>query len=318
MPVSRFPFPIPSGWFQVEYASELGPTDVRPLRYFGKDLVLYRTEDGAPVLLDAHCPHLGAHLGKGGKVRGDAIVCPFHAWEFGPSGACTGIPYAKRVPPKAEVRRWPVVERNGILWAFHDANGAEPTWEIPVVPEADDPDWTGYERHRWTIRTQPQEIGENAVDRAHFRFVHGTTTIPDSELAIEGHVRRAAQNVTMATPRGEVRGRIEIAAHGMGCTITRFTGICETLLVISHTPIDATRVDSRFSFTQPRSAQGSRVAAAIVKDIVKQMNEDIPIWEHKAYLETPMLCDGDGPIGAYRRWAAQFYPRDAAGGNATS
>ncbi len=50
----------------------------------------------------------------------------------------------------------------------------------------------------------------------------------------------------------------------------------------------------------------SGVAAAVVREVVRQMNQDIPIWEHKRYLAAPMLCDGDGPIAEYRRWARQF------------
>ncbi len=71
----RFPFPIPNGWFQVEWSHDLKAGDVKPLKYFGKDLVLFRDEDGAAHLLDAFCPHLGAHLGHGGKVEGKDIVC---------------------------------------------------------------------------------------------------------------------------------------------------------------------------------------------------------------------------------------------------
>lgn len=308
--MSRFPFPIPNGWFQVAYADELGEGEVRPLRYFGRDLVLFRTVEGEPALLDAHCPHLGAHLGIGGVVEGDAVRCPFHAWRFGTDGRCRGVPYASRIPPRAEARSYPIRERNGMLWGYHHAAGEAPTWEVPEIPEATSPDYTPFERHRFRIRTQPQEIGENGVDRAHFRYVHGTKEVPDAELFIDGHVRRAIQHVTLATPRGEVKGTIAVEAHGMGCSITRFSGICETVLVISHTPIDAAHVDTRFSFTQ-RQKEGAPerpgVAAAIIRDIVKQMHEDIPIWENKRYLDAPKLCDGDGPIGAYRAWTRQFY-----------
>lgn len=201
----------------------------------------------------------------------------------------------------------PVVERNRMIFAWHHAAGAPPTWEVPSIDEASRDDWTPFETHRWEIATHNQEIGENSVDRAHFRYVHGTKEVPDSSLVLEGHVRRASQRVLLATPRGEVRGRIDVTAYGMGFTTTRFSGIAETLLLISHTPIDDERVVSRFSFTQPIATAGSNVAKAIVRDVVKQMNEDIPIWEHKRYLTKPMLCDGDGPIGAYRRWATQFY-----------
>ena len=93
--VERFPMSIPFGWYGVSYSSELEIGDVRDLHYFGRDLVLFRNEEGEAGLLDAYCPHLGAHLGKGGKVEGDSIRCPFHAWQFRPDGYCSKIPYAK-------------------------------------------------------------------------------------------------------------------------------------------------------------------------------------------------------------------------------
>jgi phenylpropionate dioxygenase-like ring-hydroxylating dioxygenase large terminal subunit len=202
---------------------------------------------------------------------------------------------------------WHCCERNEIIWAWHHGAGRRPEWEIPEVAEITSDDWTPLRRHRWTVRTHNQEIGENAVDRAHFRFVHGTADVPESELHLDGHIRRAVQHVTMRTPRGEVDGQIRVEAHGMGCTITRFTGICETVLLLSHTPIDRGTVDSRFSFTQRKADAESRVAAAVIQEVVRQMDQDIPIWEHKKYLAKPMLCDGDGPIHEYRKWASQFY-----------
>ena len=44
--MSRFPFPLPNGWFQVAYSDELAPGGVVPLHYFGRELVLFRTEGG--------------------------------------------------------------------------------------------------------------------------------------------------------------------------------------------------------------------------------------------------------------------------------
>ena len=149
--MSRFPFPrYPDGWFQVAYASELPPGGVMPLRYFGKDLVLFRptTEGAAPQVLDAYCPHMGAHLGHGGKVEGDSIKCPFHAWAFDGAGRCTAIPYAQKIPPRAAVGCWPVREVNGLIMVWYHAAGAAPTWEVPVVSEYGSDDWTPYERRR--------------------------------------------------------------------------------------------------------------------------------------------------------------------------
>jgi hypothetical protein len=40
---------------------------------------------------------------------------------------------------------------------------------------------------------------------------------------------------------------------------------------------------------------------------VRQFRQDIPIWEAKRFLARPILCEGDGKIAGFRRWAEQFY-----------
>jgi hypothetical protein len=140
--------------------------------------------------------------------------------------------------------------------------------------------------------------------------------VPDSEVTVDGVWRRSLNRSKMMTPRGPVDGCIDANSFGFGFGFTRFTGICETVLMASTTPIDESSCDVRFAFTQ-RKENGRKpvggVGAAIIRDIVKQMCEDIPIWENKAYLERPVLCDGDGPIAEFRRWCQQFYSPKAGG-----
>jgi phenylpropionate dioxygenase-like ring-hydroxylating dioxygenase large terminal subunit len=304
--------PIPSGWFAVAVADELAPGDVAIRRYFGQDLVVFRTGSGAVSVVDPHCPHLGAHLGHGGRVEGERLHCPFHGWAFDVEGVCREIGYAKRIPENARLKRWPTLERNGFVFVWRDPSGAAPWFEVPEVPESSSPDWSTHQRFDWTIRAHGQELGENGVDPAHFRFVHGTLNVPNMEAKEDGPYRTAFQPIEMKTPRGEVKGGIEARSFGMGFAATRFTGICETLELATMTPIDATTSHVRYAFTQPRvNGQDPKggVAAAIIRDIVKQTGEDIPIWENKIYRDRPVLCDGDGPIAQYRRWCQQFYPR---------
>ena len=82
----RYDFPIPFGWYAVSLARDLAVGEVKPIHYFGKELVLFRSESGEAKLLDAYCPHLGANLAVGGQVKGDCIECPFHQWQF--KGEC--------------------------------------------------------------------------------------------------------------------------------------------------------------------------------------------------------------------------------------
>ncbi len=76
------------------------------------------------------------------------------------------------------MRPWPVREVNGLIMVWHHAEGEPPSWEVPVLAEFDDPEWTTYELRRWKIRTHNQEMAENAVDLAHFRYLHGTVDLP--------------------------------------------------------------------------------------------------------------------------------------------
>ena len=75
----RFPFPRPYGWFPVGRLDELPDEPVSSLRAQGTDLVLWRDDtagddESAWRVFDAYCPHLGAHLGVGGRVVRVAVA----------------------------------------------------------------------------------------------------------------------------------------------------------------------------------------------------------------------------------------------------
>lgn len=309
----RFPFPrYPRGWFQVAYSDEIPALQAQPLKYFGKDLVVFRTESGKLTVLDAYCPHLGAHLGFGGKVRGETLSCPFHAWEFGPDGACQKVPYATRVPPRSTLVCWPVQEVNGMVMVWHDIEKKPPSWEIPVLPETNETEWTPFVRKRWQLRTHNQEMAENVVDTAHFKYVHGMKIKPEPHVveANSPHLKMVTK-IMVETPSGDVPGELAVDCLGFGFSTSRFTGLVRTTVIASVTAIDEDYVDVRFSFAVHKG-HGADIAKGIGKaftrEIARQLEEDKPIWENKAYLERPLLCDGDGPIGVFRRWCKTFYP----------
>ena len=53
---------FPRGWFMIAEADEV-QMKALPLRFFGRDFVIYRGESGKVFLMDAYCPHMGTHLG---------------------------------------------------------------------------------------------------------------------------------------------------------------------------------------------------------------------------------------------------------------
>ena len=314
--MSRFSFPhYPNGWFQMAWSDEIAVGDVRRLSGFGKELVAYRGKSGLLCVLDAYCPHLGAHLGVGGTVEGDTIQCPFHGWRFDGNSACVDVPYAKCIPANSGLTSWPVVARNGHVMVWHPPLGALRQWEIPALDEYQHDDWPSTACAGRFARTT--RLAENAVDRAHFRSVQGALDLPESRVEIDGPVLHVRQTAKMATPRGPVEGQLASQSYGFGFVATRFTGSVETLLIASVLPIDENDVDVRFSFTLKKIGDADvtrAVGRALVADIEKQMNENKPIWENKRHLPRPLLCDGDGPIAQFRRWSEQFYswPKDHA------
>ena len=321
---ARYDFPIPWGWYGVSLSSELAPGEVKPLRYFGKDLVLFRTEAGEAKVLDAHCPHLGAHLGYGGKVKGEHIACPFHAWEFDGLGVCKNVPYAKNMPPRADgckqvIYSYPVVERNQVVWCWYHPQRIAPSFEVETIPEIGDPEWTDFRVHEWIIPTAIQEAAENAADAAHFVYVHTAQAIPRGEVTHEGHKRFA--RYLGRTPDMDEQGNIdttgtkwrdsvlETANVGPGQTLQRFMGLFDTIQLALVTPIDDEHFKLRFCYIQRKTANAVQqiMAKALADEISHQVEQDIPIWQHKIYQPNPILCDGDGPIAQFRRWFSQFY-----------
>jgi phenylpropionate dioxygenase-like ring-hydroxylating dioxygenase large terminal subunit len=319
--MTRYPFSsYPSGWYFVAYTSDLAAGSVLPLRYFGEDLVLYRTDAGEPVLLSAHCPHLGAHLGHGGKVQGNCLRCPFHAWELDQGGQCTKVPYASRIPPRAHVRAWPLCERNGVVLAYYDAHGRPPSFEIPEIPGYLSERYTAPVRVQFRVRTHVQEFRENTVDIPHFVFVHRADHA-EATAEIDGHILRGRARAEfdlgyLGKPGTKAEMILDFAGYGLGYLVAdeHIAQQIHFVQLAMSTPIDEEYVDVRFNTAVEigKSRQlAERAVGMSAADSKMQLERDIPIWENKLYRDRPTLCDGDGPIMAFRRYARQFYPEAA-------
>jgi phenylpropionate dioxygenase-like ring-hydroxylating dioxygenase large terminal subunit len=297
---------MPMGWYRMVDSGDLHAGDVLGVRYLGRDLVVWRDGGGAPVVQDAVCPHLGAHLGVGGHLTDGCLTCPFHGWRFDATGACVEIPYSERVNRRAHLPAYPTVERNGFVFAWYHPAGVAPLWEVPAVEQYGDVEWSDYLVSEHVVRTIPQEMAENSVDPAHFRFVHGTSVVAEiEEYRTEGFTATMLSKQGYVTPKGDVEGRIDVHSYGPGFGLTWFRGILDALLVSCTTPIDGESTVVRFNFTVRKPV--TRLAELFVAEIDKQIGQDIPIWEHKLYLPVPALADTDGPIMQFRRWYAQFY-----------
>jgi 3-ketosteroid 9alpha-monooxygenase subunit A len=314
----------PTGWFQIAWSEEIAPASVVPLRAFGRELIAVRAEDGHLAVLDAHCRHLGAHLGHEGRVVGSCVVCPYHGWEWDLEGRNARIPYQEQ-PSKARLGVWPIVEQHGLVFLWHDPDGAEPRtgWELPdlfrAIPDlpGDEADYHPAYPHAVVDKPSepihPQLIQENAADSMHFRFTHGTPEDPQLlDFEAEGPVWRSSMGFRSPKTR-------EIAMHlynvnpGVGISYAVFHGArTHYRLILTATPVDDETSHLRVSYFLPRHpaspaamTEEQRTFAAQTLELFEQ---DARIWRHQVFVQKPVFARQD--VAAYtalRRWSEQFY-----------
>lgn len=294
---------------------------VTAMRAFGQDLVLARAADGIPRLFDAHCPHLGTHLGHGGRMVGDLLECPFHGWRFDRQGQCVAVPLASVVPSRANLRAWPVQEVNDVVLAWFDPDGGEPDWTMPELPERSLEDWTAFHPAKhWTIRTHVQELLENGMDLAHFSHLHGQQTAGAESRGLEMdgptliHHTIQHHNIFGIGQRlgWRVAGTLEITCHALGCAVNRARirdGISLDYCVVFYfLPIDGDRVAVHSYYSMRRKGLMTLPLLHLAMHSGSHtIDQDVPIWENKLYRARPRLSDADGPVMPFRKWAQQFY-----------
>ena len=301
-----FPGGFPWGWFLVAPSSELPRGTVRTVRLFGKDLVAFRGDDGVPAVFDAHCPHLGAHLGDG-RVVGGTLECPFHRWRFGTSGACAAVPYATRLP-RARAKSYPVREWNGLVLAFYHPAGAEPSIDMPDGQTYDSADWSPWHRTQVDVQAPIYDIAENPADAGHFLALHKYVEAPRIDYRFDGPISSFDQRQSFRFFGVPVSVHMRATSYGPGVSIIHMDQVVDMVVLLNTLPIERNLTRLYFSVKARKRWGLDRAAATFASwQLQREVLADKRIWEKKAYVTQPILCDGDGPILRFRKWYRQFY-----------
>ncbi len=213
----------------------------------------------------------------------------------------------------AKLHRWDVQERNGLIFAWYHPTAEAPNWEVPSLPTKG---WTDFRIRELTVRSHPQETSENSVDIGHFVQLHGFKDAwYEGDLEIDGHVLKGAYGIDYGLVKDvALRVNFKVEVHGLGYSLVRIRvprfGVWIHTLILS-TPIDEEHVHVRMGIAVKH--WGVAPLPQIIREAASmgmshEVAQDAPIWEAKRYLDQPLLAEGDGPIGAYRRYCRQFYP----------
>jgi cholesterol 7-dehydrogenase len=343
----RTPPRYPHGWFPVARSREVQPHRPTTLQFAGRELVAFRDQTGAVRVLDAICPHFGAHMGDG-TVENGRLRCPYHSLEFDEKGHCSGAAmfYEHKRVAHLRVNAYPCEERLGLLWMW---NGPDPTTADRPVP-VDALDWDAWTDPITTdgVRIEnltPLWLAENVADLAHLETVHcwevdrivtPPAAFPDGTFRMAADVRwrLGAQS---SRPKVRALGRfvhspfhIDARAVDAGTVVahTRLTeeqGGLQMRSIVTVTP----RADGathlrvlmsvRKQFAGRRHRWLRRLTGRGVEDLLSQVflqigvsdfASDAMVWSRRVHLDRPVPIQGEGAMIEVRKWAMRFWPDD--------
>lgn len=173
-------------WYVAALSSEL---ESKPLarQILGEYVALFRSEAGQVVALADRCPHRGYPLSLG-TVVGEQLICGYHGFTFDCAGTCVSVPGQDRIPSKANVRSYTVVEQGPWVWIWMGRGEADRSAlpDTPWLTQADQ--WScvsGVAR----INAPFDLLVDNLLDLSHETYLHngsiGTPEVATTPIEVE-------------------------------------------------------------------------------------------------------------------------------------
>lgn len=322
-----FPPPFPNGWFKLCDVTDLDGGNVVSVSALGLELVVFQGRIGRQIgVLDAFCPHMGAHLGQGGVVEGDCLKCPFHAWKLGTDGQCQSIPYTTVAVPKTAVAKtYRHMIWMGMVMLWYHADGEEPTFDLQPHPEIERR-WTRYGTKTTSYKMHITDMAENAADYFHFNHLHEEMPIPilkwfvtmkyDTKMYFNEDPKLKHccyfdnYSYVYLFRRWHFKWytqKVVVTFEGPG--LVHFdirTPLGNLWLVKSNIPRRPFEIYSEDTWYGDRSIP--RWLVYLIATISQgALEQDRRVWENRLYTNKPHLVKGDGPFLRYRQWFDQFY-----------
>lgn len=193
---TRFPL---DQWYVAGFSSELSDQPIaRTL--LNQPVVLFRTGDGRVAALEDRCCHRSLPLSCG-TVEAAGVRCGYHGMLYAPNGSCIEIPGQERIPAKAKVKSYTVVEQNQILWIWMPReDGAAPGCEPPSYPHHDDPQYKFGSGH-YHYDAPYQLIHDNLLDLSHLGYVHLKTIGGNARQHMTAEMKVTAEGDTVRVVR---------------------------------------------------------------------------------------------------------------------
>ena len=295
---------LPTGWYLVAQAAELEPGTVAPWSALGVELVVWSDEAGDVRAADAHCPHMGAHLGHGGRSgAGGSLTCPFHGWCFGADGRRVVGPGNG---PAAAIGLHPTRRLDGGWYVFlgHEDSSRPDPWPLADLRRPEDASPDHLEELEVDLPAHQQLVIEGEFDAGHFPLLHHRRF---EVVASSFDGARASARYLVHEPMAQ---EIEVELDGVSRMRLEVRWEDHRLVVNGDY---VTRALDRVTATGSIALWGAdpRTLSRVVRRVRRTQDEDLArdaaIWRHRAYESPFHPGPDDGLLVAFRRWAGQFY-----------
>lgn len=170
----------------------------------GDSVLMYRTQEGMPVVMSNRCAHRSFPLSHG-RLEGDDVVCLYHGLRYDARGECTEAPMIKRAAAHAKLHRYPTAVRGPLVWVWMG--------EVARADETMIPDTSWLADSRWAHRggyvyVKANYVGlqENLLDLTHFSYLHaGNVGTPEwvdcpFDVTVEGDAVHSVRRLDNAAP----------------------------------------------------------------------------------------------------------------------
>ncbi|MCK9512487.1 MAG: aromatic ring-hydroxylating dioxygenase subunit alpha [Pigmentiphaga sp.] len=210
-------------WYVAAFSTDVQPGKCFGRRFLNEPVVLFRTASGRISALMDRCSHRAMPLSEG-HVDGEIIRCPYHGVEFATTGTCARIPGQDRIPAAANVRSYPVHEKDGFIWIWMgDSELADPG-QILDNPEHRDPAWS-WRPYTMHVKADWQLLVDNILDLTHIVYIHANTIGGSPQTHFDANVSIAfdGNKVTLLRKMPDsVPPRTYIAAGGFKGKVDRW------------------------------------------------------------------------------------------------
>lgn len=159
-------------WYVAGLATEF-TFELRERTILEKSLVLYRKEDGSPVILQNRCAHRSFPLSKSNLEEG-GIRCRYHGIKYNHRGDIVDVPCQAKCP-KLSIRSYPVKEIGPLVWVWMGDPQKAHVEDIPELPVHDKTIWAHVVSEYNHMEGNYILVHENLCDLSHLPFLHAET-----------------------------------------------------------------------------------------------------------------------------------------------